>query len=146
VITGGVPIGQRLPLLARPPRPSVAILIEHEQRLVAQLRELRTPSRPASHSAVVEDRTDDVDFLAVVHLVPERLQHLAQRRAFDVPPVHEPRDVLQADVAGQQLLVIEHAHAAVPIDLVTVESEMHFLDAIPLGRGTERGFGREHRH
>ena len=51
--------------------------------------------------------------------------------------MHQPRDVLQADVAGEQLLVIEHAHAAVPIDLVAVEREVHFLDAMTLGAGAE---------
>ena len=54
--------------------------------------------------------------------------------------MHQPRDVLQADVARQQLLVIEDADAAVPIDVVTVEREVDFLDAVTLGARAERRF------
>ena len=75
---------ERLPFVAGPSRPPVAILIEDVERLVAQLRELRAPAGPAAHRAVVVDRPDDVDLLTVVDLIPERLQHLPQRRPLGV--------------------------------------------------------------
>ena len=62
-----------------------------------------------------------------------RLQHLANRRRVGVAPVHQPRHVFQADVAGLQLFVIQHADAAMAHDLVAVEGEVHFLDAVALG-------------
>ena len=48
---------------------------------------------------------------------------------------------LQADVAGLQLLVIEHADAAAARLGVAVEREVHFLDAMALGAGAELGLG-----
>ena len=141
VITGAVASLQRLPGVAGPAEPAVAILIEDVERLVAQLGELGAPAGAAAHRAVLLDGADDVDLLAVVDLIPERLQHLPQRRPLGVAPMHQPGDVLQADVAGQQFLVIEHAHAAMAVDLVAVEGEVHFLDAVTLGAGAERGFG-----
>jgi hypothetical protein len=55
--------------------------------------------------------------------------------------MHQARDVLQAHVSGQQFFVVEHAHAAVPFDLVAVEREVHFFDAVTLGQRTECRFG-----
>ena len=55
--------------------------------------------------------------------------------------MHQPRHVLEADVARLQLLVIEHADAAVPGDGVAVEGEVHFLDAMALGAGAELRLG-----
>src|SRR5438874_13129842 len=62
------------PVFAGPREPGVLLLIEDVQRLVAQLRELRAPSGATSHGPVVENRADDVDLLAAVHLIPERLE------------------------------------------------------------------------
>ena len=41
-----------VPVVAGPLEPAVLVLIEHEQRFVAQLRELRAPARAAAHGAV----------------------------------------------------------------------------------------------
>ena len=84
---------------------------------------------------------DDVDLLAVVDLIPERLQDLADRRAVGVAAVHQPRHVLEADVAGLQLFVVEHADAAVARHRVAVEREVHFLDAVALGARAELRLG-----
>ena len=51
--------------------------------------------------------------------------------------MHQPRDVFEADVARLQLLVVQDAHAAMAHDLVAVEREVHFLDAVALGAGAE---------
>ena len=51
--------------------------------------------------------------------------------------MHQPGDVLEADVAGQQLFVIQDADAAVALDPMTLEGEVDFLNAVPLGAGTE---------
>ena len=37
--------------------------------------------------------------------------------------------------------MVEDAHAAVPVDLVALEREVHFFDAVVLGTGAEGGFG-----
>ena len=58
-----------------------------------------------------------------------------------VAPVHQTRHVLEADVAGLQLLVIQHADAAMADDLVAVEREVHFFDAVAFGAGAELRFG-----
>jgi hypothetical protein len=50
------------------------------------------------------------------------------------------RDVLQADVAGEQFLVVEHAHATVTADLVAIEGEIDLFDAVTLGTRAELGF------
>src|SRR5581483_10406131 len=83
---------------------------------------------------------DDVDLLAVVDLVPDGLQPLTDRRRVRVAPVHEASAVFEAAVARLQLFVIEDAHAALADDLVAVEGEVDFLDAVPLGARAEFGF------
>ena len=84
---------------------------------------------------------DDVDLLSVVHLIPDRLEDLANRRALGVAAVHQAGDVLETDVAGLQLLVIEDADAAPARVGVAVEGEVDFFDAVALGAFAERGFG-----
>src|SRR5689334_13924798 len=91
---------ERLPVVTGPVKPSVPILIEHEKRLVTELRELGTPARASANGLVRLYRTDDVNLLAVIHLVPKRLKNLANRRAVGVSPVHQTRDILEAHVAG----------------------------------------------
>ena len=61
-------------------------------------------------------------------------------RRVGVAAVHQAGDVLEADVAGLQLFVVQHADAAVAGDLVAVEGEVHFLDAVALGARAELGF------
>src|SRR5713101_59025 len=85
-----------LPGRSRPAEPGVLVLVEDRERLIAQLRELGAPPRPAAHRPVVQDRADDVDLLAAVDLVPERLEDLPERRAVAVAAVHQLRDVLEA--------------------------------------------------
>src|SRR5690349_17650900 len=97
---GSVSRAKLVPLGAEPFEPAVLFLIEHVQRFVAELRELRTPARTASYRFIGEDAPNHVDFLAGIHLIPQRLQNFADRDALGVPPVHESRDILQADVAG----------------------------------------------
>ena len=54
--------------------------------------------------------------------------------------MHQARHVGEADVAGLQLFVVEDADAAVALDPVPVEREVHFLDAVALGAGAELRF------
>src|SRR4051812_49160006 len=131
----------RLPVGSRPAEPAVLLLVEDAERLIAQLGELRAPAGAAAHRAIVLDDTDDVNLLAAVHLVPQRLEDLAQRRTVGVAAMHQPRDVLEADVAGLQLLVIEHANAAAARLGVTFEGEVHFFDAVALGAAAELRLG-----
>src|SRR5690606_1166215 len=60
------------------------------------------------------------------------LEYAPERRAVGVAPVHQPRDVIEAHVTCEQLLVIEHPDAALPHDAVPVEGEVDFLDAVTL--------------
>jgi hypothetical protein len=57
--------------------------------------------------------------------------------------MHQPRHVLEAHVAGKQLLVVEHADAAWPYHAVPFECEVHFLDAVLLRARAELGFRAE---
>src|SRR4030095_12414095 len=61
------------PCLTRPREPVVPVLVEDVERLVTQLRELCSPSSAAAHGAIALHRTDDIDLLPVVDLIPERL-------------------------------------------------------------------------
>ena len=60
-----------------------------------------------------------------------------------IAAVHQPRDVGEADFAGGELFVIEHAQAARARRLVAVEREVDFLDAEALGARAERLFSAE---
>src|SRR5512139_1768197 len=55
------------PLLVLPGQPGVPPLVEHEDRLVAQLGELRPPPRAALDGPVGENGADHVDLLPRVH-------------------------------------------------------------------------------
>ena len=77
VMTGSVGAPHDGPVVASPALPAVLVLIEHVQRLVAELGELRAPASAAADRAVVQHGADDIDFLTVVDLIPERLQDLA---------------------------------------------------------------------
>src|SRR5688500_13615784 len=105
----GIPAAGRRPRGAGPPEPRIVALVERVDRLVAEFGELGAPPGPAAHGIILVDRPDDVDLLTVVHLIPERLQHFSYRRSLGITAVHEPGDVLEADVAGQQFFVIQHA-------------------------------------
>src|SRR5215831_7245014 len=132
--------GTERPFAAGPSLPAVLLLIEDVKRLVAELGELGAPARAAPHGAVGEDGTDHVDFLTVVHLIPERLQDLSNRLGLGVPAIHQPRDILEAHVARLELLMVQHPHSARSAHRVLLEREVHFLDAVTLGRLAEGGF------
>ena len=55
--------------------------------------------------------------------------------------MHQPGDVLEADVAGQQLFVVEDAYAAMPVDLVAVEVKLTSSTPWRSAAGAEGGFG-----
>jgi hypothetical protein len=67
---------ERLPLAAAPSEPRVFALVEDVQRLVAQLCELGPPACSAPHGVIRQDRSDHINLLAGVHLVPQGLQDL----------------------------------------------------------------------
>src|SRR5262245_4111472 len=131
----------RPPLRSRPAEPAASVLIEDAQGLVAQLRELGAPARSAADRAVLENHADDVDLLAAVHLVPQRLEDLPERGAVGVAAMHQLRDVLEAHVTGEQLLVIEDTNPAAPRLGVPLEREVHFLDTVTLRARAELRFG-----
>src|SRR5699024_5130067 len=70
-----VPLTERGPLrlVAIPRKPADLFLVEHEQRLVAQLRELGAPPRAAAHGEIGLDHADHINLLAVVDLIPDAL-------------------------------------------------------------------------
>ena len=92
-------IGIPLVVYVAPTEPAVALLVEDEERLVAELGELGAPAGAALDGVVGQDLADDVDLLPVVHLVPDRLQHLLEERRVGIRAVHELADVREADVA-----------------------------------------------
>src|SRR5438132_1673940 len=74
-------IGFGYPRIAGPSVPPVLLLIEDVERFVAQFREFRPPPCASFHGAVFENVSDDVDFLAAVHLVPDALKDLSKQRS-----------------------------------------------------------------
>src|SRR5439155_11417223 len=130
-----------LPIGAGPGKPGILLLVENKQRLVAELRELRAPPGAALHRAVVQHGADDVNLLAVVDLIPNRLKDSSDRRRIAVSPIHQAGDVLEADIARFQFFVVEDTYASVPIDLVAIEREIDFLDAMLFGANAECGLG-----
>jgi hypothetical protein len=55
--------------------------------------------------------------------------------------MHEPRDIFEAHITAEELLVVEHPHAAVPLDPVAVESKIHFLYPPALGARSKSRLG-----
>ena len=77
------------PVQPAPPVPGVALLIEDEQGLVAQLGELGAPPRAALDGPVGEYFPDHVDLLPLVDLVPDALQDLPDGRAGGIAAIHQ---------------------------------------------------------
>src|SRR5690349_6811807 len=57
-----------------PAPPAAAVLVEDVERLVEELGVLGGDARAAGDGVVGVDRAHDEDLLAVVHLMPDRLQ------------------------------------------------------------------------
>ena len=125
------------PRVVAPGEPGLALLVEDEEGLVAELRELGSPARSALDGAVLQDRAHDEDLLPVVHLVPDALEDLLEQRRVAILAVHQPRYVRQADVALLELLVREDADASLTGITVAFEGEIHLIDAVPFGERSE---------
>ena len=138
VITGSF---AALPGVAGPPEPAVLLLVEDVQSLVEELGVLGAHAGAAHDRRVGLDLAHQEDVLAVVHLMPDALQHLAEERRVGIAPVHELADVRQAHVAVLQLLVGQHADAAGAGIGMSLEGEVHLVDAVALGGLAEGGFG-----
>src|SRR5262245_46322129 len=130
-----------LPHLSRPKEPLVLVLVEHVQPLVEELCVFRAHAGAAHHGAVGLDLPHEEDVLSIVHLMPDALQDLPEERRVGVAPVHQLADVRQAHVAVLQLGAGEHTQAARPSVAVTLEGEVHLLDAVPLRGLPERCLG-----
>src|SRR5581483_8300012 len=78
-----------LPVLAGPREPAILVLIEHVQLLVTKLGKLRAPSRAAADGAILLHGADDVNLLAAVDLIPDRLKDPSNRGRIGIPPVHQ---------------------------------------------------------
>src|SRR5262249_59535643 len=81
------------------------------------------------------------DLLPVLHLVPEGLQHLPEERGVGILPVHQLADVGEAHVPPPELRVGQHAEPAAARRLVSLEGEVHLVDAMALRGGAERRLG-----
>src|SRR6266566_2074690 len=130
-----------LPRLPRPVEPVILVLGKDKQRLVAQLGELGPPARAPLDRPIHEDLTHDVDFLAMVDLVPDALQHLPEQGGVAERAVHQPAHVRQAHIALLQLRLGQNAHASRPRGVVALKGEVHLLEAMALRRRTKRGLG-----
>jgi len=126
-----------LPPGVRPRAPLVLRLIEHVQWLVAELGELGAPAGAALDVPIRKDGAHHEDLLPVVDLVPDALEHLAEGGGVAVAPIHEPRHIREAHVAGIQFLVVEDAHAPAAHEGVAVEPEVDLLDTPTLGGGAK---------
>src|SRR5438132_919249 len=130
----------RNPCFASPSTPSVLFLIEDVEWLVAKLRELCTPTGTALDGAVLQNMPDNKDLLAIVDLVPDALKDPSKRRGVWKRAAHQPADVREADITLLQFQVRQDPDAASPGVLVSVECEVHFLNAVTLRRFTKRRF------
>src|SRR5512134_2990641 len=129
------------PLLVLPGEPGVPPLVEDEDRLVAQLGELRSPPRAALDGPVGEDGADHVDLPPRVHLVPDRLQDLPDGRGVRVASVHQAGHIGEAHVPFRQLLPGEDPDAAGAGEGVSLEREVDLLDPVRLRLRAELGLG-----
>src|SRR2546426_1745042 len=123
------------PSLAAPAEPSVALLVEDVERLVQDLRVLASHARATGHGVVRVDLPHDEDLLGVVHLVPDRLQHLAEERRVGKLPVHELAHVAEAHVAAPQLGARQDAPTTLAYGVVPLEGEVNLVDAVALRGG-----------
>src|SRR5437667_302546 len=89
------------------------------------------------HGVVRVDPAHDEDLLRVVHLVPDRLQHLAEERCVGKLPVHELAHVAEAHVAAPQLGAREDAPTTLAHGVVPLEGEVDLIDAVSLRGGAE---------
>src|SRR5439155_17958031 len=133
--------GVLLPRLPRPVKPVILVLGKDEQRLVTQLGELGPPSRAPLDRPIREDLPHDVDFLAMVDLVPDALQHLPEQGGVAERAVHQPAHVRQAHIALLQLRLGQNTQASRPRGVVALKGEVHLLEAMALRRRTKRGLG-----
>src|SRR5512139_1577423 len=125
------------PFFVFPGEPGVPPLVEHEDRFVAQLGELRAPPRASLDGPVREDGADHVDLLPRVHLVPYRLQDLPDGGGIRVAAVHQTGHVGEAHVPLRQLLPGEDPDAAGAGEGVPLEREVDLLDPARLRLGAE---------
>ena len=121
--------------------PGLALLIKDVQRLVAQLGKFSAPAGTTLDGVVVENLAHDEDLLALIDLVPDRLQHLAKGGTLAVAPMHQLRHVGQADITAGQFFVIEDPQPACAHMVVALERKIHLLDAQPLRIGAKLGLG-----
>src|SRR5438132_8578938 len=134
-------IAEGFPRVARPAEPAVARLVEDVDRLVEELGELGRHARSTRDRVVRLDAADHEDLATVVHLVPDALQDFPEERGVGVAAVHQLRQVGEAHVALAELRTREDADAAAPGVAVTLEGEVHLVDAVALGGLAEGGFG-----
>src|SRR5262249_49847 len=73
------------------------------------------------------------------HLMPDALQDLAEELRLRIAPVHQLAHVGEVHVALSQLGASEDAEAAPASVVVALEGEVHLVDAVPLGDGSELG-------
>ena len=55
--------------------------------------------------------------------------------------MQQPRDIFEADIAAEELLVVQDANAPVPFDPMAVEGEVDLFDPAAFGVGAEGGLG-----
>ena len=121
------------PFVVDPAEPGVALLVEHEQGLVAQLGEFRAPAGAAPDGLVVLDFTDDEHFAAAAHLPADGLEDLAEQRCAGVFTAHEAGNIRHTDVFERQFVLSEHANTACALYLMAFKAVVDFFDAPGFG-------------
>jgi hypothetical protein len=130
-----------LPTVLGPPEPPVGILVEDEDRLIAELCELGAPTRPAPDGSVLQDLADHVDLLPGVDLVPDRLEHLPDPGGVRIGPVHQPGDVGEAHVPVAELFGGQDPDPPGPGDVISRKRKVGLPDPEPLRLDAELVFG-----
>src|ERR1019366_5394540 len=127
--------------VAVPSEPRRTGLVENVDRTIEKTRVFSCDTGAAGDCIVGIDFADHEDFLAVLHLVPNRLQNFAEHRRVRILPMHQLAQVAQADVAMAQLCLGEDTQAVQASVDVALEGEIHFVDAKALSRCAERCLG-----
>src|SRR6185369_17752799 len=117
--------------------PSIRFLVEDEEWFVTELGELCAPAGSTFNGAVRQYVPNDIDFLAVIDLMPDGLKNFFECRCVGKRAIHQSAYIGKADVALLQLLMSQHANSSRPRIVMSLEREVHFFNAVTFGRGSK---------
>ena len=138
-------VGERrlvlVPFAGAPGEPALAILVEHADFAVEELRELDAPAGAALDRLVGQDPTDREQPVAAHDHVELRLDHPPDPVTAVEGAAEAAEDDRHADVALLELGVAQDRDVRLALHDVTLEGDRHLGDAVALGTAAELGLG-----